>query len=125
MRSSTTFQANLANGNYSAIASSLNTLNYLKTATANQNLPDVPSTVRGAVLRVNGFPENFISTNPQFSNVNYFSNMGNNNYHSLQTELTLRPTHGFAGSLNYTWSKNLGLPPGSRIRSTDMPTIPS
>jgi len=112
MRSSTTFQANLANGNYSGIASSLNTLNYLKTATANQNLPDVPSTVRGAVLRVNGFPENFIATNPQFSNVNYFSNMGNNNYHSLQTELTLRPTHGFAGSLNYTWSKNLGLPGG-------------
>jgi len=25
-------------------------------------------------------------------------------------EATLRPTHGFSGSANYTWSKNLGLP---------------
>jgi|KBSSwiStaDraftv2_1062776.scaffolds.fasta_scaffold02314_6 hypothetical protein len=109
MRSNSTFQANLANGNYSAVATSLNTLNYVKTSTANANLPDIPSTVRGAVLRFNGFPENFIATNPQFSTVNYFSNMGSSNYHSLQAEVTLRPTHGFAGSANYTWSKNLGI----------------
>jgi hypothetical protein len=81
MRSSPTFQSNLALGNYSAIAGSLNTLNYIKTATANQNLPDIPSTVSGAVMRLNGFPENFISTNPQFSNVTWYSNMGNSNYH--------------------------------------------
>jgi hypothetical protein len=108
MRSSATFQANLANGNYSAIAGSLNTLNYVKTAATNQGLPDVPATVRGAVLRFNGFPENFIATNPQYSTVNYLSNMSSSNYHSLQAEVTLRPTRGFTGSANYTWSKNLG-----------------
>jgi len=108
MRSSGTFQGNLANGNYSAIAASLNTLNYVKTATANQSLPNVPSTVRGSVLRFNGFPENFIATNPQYSNVNYLSNMSSSNYHSLQAEVTVRPTRGITGSANYTWSKNLG-----------------
>jgi hypothetical protein len=112
MRSSTTFQANLAAGNYSAVAGSLNTLNYAKTATANTTLPDIPATVRGAVMRFNGFPENFIVTNPQFGNVTYFSNMGNSNYHSLQAEVTLRPVHGFTGTANYTWSRNLGLTGG-------------
>ena len=110
MRSSATFQANLANGNYSAIAATLNTLNYVKTATANTTLPDVPGTVRGAVMRYNNFPENFIATSPQYGTANYLSNMSSSNYHSLQTEVTLKPTHGFSGSMNYTWSKNLGLP---------------
>src|SRR5688572_29825905 len=109
MRSSSTFNANLANANYSALAGSLNTLNYVKTATQNTTLPDIPSTVRGEVMRFNGFPENFIATNPQYSNVNYLSNMASSNYHSLQAEVTLRPTHGFSGSANYTWSKNLGI----------------
>ena len=109
MRSSSTFNANLANANYSALAGSLNTLNYVKTATQNTALPAIPSTVRGAVMRFNGFPENFIATNPQYSNVNYLSNMSSSNYHSLQAEVTLRPTHGFSGSANYTWSKNLGI----------------
>jgi hypothetical protein len=109
MRSSPNFQANLANGNYSAVATTLNTLNYVKTATANANLPDVPATVRGSILRFNGFPENFIATNPQYSTLNYLSNMASSNYHSLQAEVTLRPTHGFSGSANYTWSKNLGI----------------
>ena len=108
MRSSSTFQTNLANGNYSAIAASLNTLNYAQVGGANANLPTVPSTVRGSILRVNGTPENFIAANPQFSTVNYLSNMSSSNYHSMQAEVTLRPTHGFSGSMNYTWSKNLG-----------------
>src|SRR5439155_22002071 len=49
-------------------------------------------------------------TNPQFSVLNYLANMGNNNYHSLQTEFSLRPTHGFSGTANYTWNRNLGIP---------------
>jgi hypothetical protein len=116
MRQSSTFNQNLANGNFSAIATSLATFNYAKVgcpaagANGNCNLPDVPTTVRGAVLRVNGVPENFILTNPQFSTVNYLANMGNSNYHSFQAETTLRPTHGFSGTANYTWSRNLGVP---------------
>src|SRR5262249_12834025 len=115
MRSSSTFNGNLANGNFAALANTLNTLNYFKTPTANSNLPDIPPTVRGAVLRFNKFPENFIATNPQFSGpvpgffgttpgVTYLSNMGNSNYHSFQAEVTLRPTNGFSGTANYTWS---------------------
>jgi hypothetical protein len=126
MRSSTTFNTNLAQGNWSAIAGSLNTLDYQQatncstltdpTARANGNcgLPTVnTSTVRGQVLRVNGlFPENFISTNPQFSTATYYSNMGSANYHSVQAEVTLKPTHGFSGTANYTFSKDLGVAPG-------------
>jgi hypothetical protein len=116
MRQSSTFNNNLANGNFSAVATSLATLNYVKvgcpsSTTGNCNLPDVNTSVeRGWVLRTNGAAENFILTNPQFSTGNYFANMGNNNYHSLQTEVTLRPTHGFSGTANYTWSRNLGVP---------------
>src|SRR5205823_13026924 len=97
----------------------INTLDYTKSgcpaagAAGNCNLPDVNnSVVRGAVMRINGFAENFISTNPQFTTANYLSNMGNTNYHSLQVEGTLRPTHGFSGTLNYTFSKNMGLTGG-------------
>jgi Carboxypeptidase regulatory-like domain len=117
MRRSSTFNQNLANGNYSVlgVANSLATLNYVKvncpsSTTGNCNLPDVPTTQRGAVLSLNGVPENFILTNPQFATVNYLANMGNSNYHSFQTEVTMRPTHGFSGTVNYTWSRNLGVP---------------
>jgi Carboxypeptidase regulatory-like domain len=127
MRQSSTFNQNLANGllggtaavGFGGVAYSLATLNYVKagctsnppSTTGNCNLPDVnTSVVRGSVLRVNGIPENFILTNPQFAQVNYLANMGNDNYHSLQTEVTLRPTHGLSGTVNYTWSKNLGVP---------------
>jgi hypothetical protein len=116
MRSSPTFSTNLAQGNWSGVASSLNTLDYTKVncptagTAGNCGLPDVAnSVVRGAVLRVTGTPENFIATNPQFATVNWFSNMDNTNYHSLQLEATLRPTHGFSGTANYTFSRNLGI----------------
>jgi hypothetical protein len=102
MRASSTFQSNLANGNYAALAGTINT--------TNANLP--VSGVLGAALRNSGrFPENFIVTNPQFSGVTYSTNLDHNNYHSMQAEYTLRPTHGFAGQATYTWSKNLGLGP--------------
>jgi hypothetical protein len=123
LRSSATFQGSLANGYWgsapvgsTAVATLINTLDYTQSgcptagAAGNCGLPTVnTSTVRGAVMRLNGFPENFISTNPQFTTDNWFSNMGNSNYHSLQAEVTLRPTHGFQGTFNYTFSKNLGL----------------
>ena len=119
LRSNSTFRNNLSMGNWSGVATSLNTLNYTQVgcpsagAVGNCGLPAVdPSVVRGSVLSVNGYPQNFISTNPQFgTTVNWFSNMGNTNYHSVQVEATLRPTHGFQGTANYTFSKNLGVPP--------------
>ena len=106
MRQSTTFNSNLANGNYMALAASLNTLNY---ATAsNPTLPVIPALVQGQVLRHNGFPENFIVTNPQFGAVNLMTNNISNNYHSLAAQVTLRPVRGVSTQTTYTWSKNLG-----------------
>ena len=68
----------------------------------------IPSGVVGAVLRQNGFPENFIVTNPQFGAVNNMTTLYSNNYHSLETQVTMRPRHGISFQSTYTFSKNLG-----------------
>ena len=39
----------------------------------------------------------------------YGAPLGFSNYHSLQTQVTLRPTHGISYQATYTWSKNLGI----------------
>ncbi len=83
----------LANGNYASLA---NSINYL-------------GATPGDWLRGSGnYPENYIKTNPQFNNANYRSNSDSANYHSLQAQVTLRPTHGISLTGTYTWSKNLG-----------------
>ena len=105
-------RGNLANGNYSALATSLASLNYSTSAATNpgnESLPFVPFGVNGSVLRRTGFPENFILTNPQFSAATYQTNGAHSNYHSLQVQGTLRPTYGFNLQTSYTWSKNLGV----------------
>jgi len=99
---------NLANGNYSALATTLSTLNYSKAGGINSTLPDIPPNTLGAVLRFNKFPENFIKTNPQFNGATLQTNMGNTNYHSLQAQATLRPKAGVSLQASYTWSKLLG-----------------
>jgi hypothetical protein len=68
----------------------------------------IPPLVLGQVLRHNGYAENFVVTNPQFSSVNLMTNNISNNYHSLATQVTLRPTRGLTNQLTYTWSRNLG-----------------
>jgi hypothetical protein len=117
MRASTTFNTNLANGNYAGVAGSLSTLT-INTA----NNPTVPSAVagaQGAVLRYNGFAENFIVTNPQFSAATFNNNMGHNNYHSVQVQYTMRPTHGLSYQGTFTWSQNLGVPTGNYTNPVD------
>jgi hypothetical protein len=107
LRGNANFQSNLANGNYSGVAASLNTLNYV--SNVNPALPVIPSGRQGEVMRFNGtVPENFIVTNPQFGAVNLMTNPYSNNYHSLEAQVTLRPTHGVSLQSTYTWSKNLG-----------------
>ena len=91
---------NLANGNYVMLSNTLNTL-------ANP----VAGSSAGSVLRYNGFPENFIKTNPQFSTAVMETNLGHANYHSLQTQVSLRPTAGVSTQFTYTWSRNLGFVP--------------
>ena len=112
---------NLANGNYEALANSLNILNYNTAFPGNQSLPFVPSTVQGEVLRRNGFPENFIRTNPQFNQANLRSNAAHSNYHSLQVQTTLRPTGGLSLEGSYTWSKDLGV--GTPVLPTERSTV--
>jgi hypothetical protein len=104
MRSSATFANSLANGNYVALAGVLNTL-------ATNACAANPSVVgqTGSVLRCNGYPENFIVANPQFSSVTYNSNLGNSHYHSMQAQVSVRPTHGLGFQASYTWSRDLGL----------------
>jgi hypothetical protein len=103
-----TLRNNLANGSYEALANSLFTLNYSKVGGINPSLPAIPAGVNGAVLRRNNFPENFIRTNPQFSGATLQTNLRNSNYHSMQSEITLRPTAGVSMQGAYTWSKSLG-----------------
>jgi hypothetical protein len=99
---------NLADGNYLALANSLYTLNYSKAAGLNPSLPAIPAGVNGAVLRYNNFPENFVRANPQFSTATLQTNVGNTNYHSMQAEITMRPTAGVSVQGAYTWSRSLG-----------------
>jgi carboxypeptidase family protein len=97
-------QNNLANGNYQAVAASLNTLT---------NNGATNGSAAGSVLRNSGvFPENFIRTNPQFANAVMETVLGHSNYHSLQAQLTLRPVWGISSQFTYTWSRNLGMAPG-------------
>jgi hypothetical protein len=109
-----TIQTNLANGNFSAVASWLGNLNYATTGT-NAGLPPITAGTLGAVLRYANtkypgqFPENFVFTNPQFSAVNVQTNSGYSNYHSLQVQTSIRPIHGMSGQFTYNWSKNLGV----------------
>jgi hypothetical protein len=117
LRASSTTWSNLANGNYSALASTLSTANNVPSYTGNSGLGAIPTGVSGTILRhansvpgqVGQFPENFIYTNPQFSSANITGNMNYNNYHSMQAQVTLRPTAGISFVNTYTWSRNLGL----------------
>jgi hypothetical protein len=103
-----TLQSNLANGNYVAVARILNLANYQ--ASLNSGLPLIPAGENGAILRfTKRFPENFIVTNPQFAAINWISNNASNNYHSLNAQVTMRPTRGVTWQSTYTWSKNLGV----------------
>jgi hypothetical protein len=107
LRSFGTTQANLANGNYSGLAATLNTLPY--SSAFNPTLPVVPAGVTGTVMRNSGlFPENFIVANPQFSNVYLITNDYSTNYHSFEAQVTMRQTHGLSFQSTYTFSKNLG-----------------
>jgi hypothetical protein len=105
-------RASLANGNYANLA---NALGYL-------------GSTPGGWLRSSGhFSENFIKTNPQFNNANYLTNSDRANYHSLQAQVTMRPTHGLSLTATYTWSKNLGVtgtPTDPLDRSGDYTLLP-
>jgi len=108
----------LANGDFNTLAGTISNFNYNWGSAANSHAcavncalpdPNPNNATVGAALRLNKFPDNFVVTNPQFSSVNYYTNWGYNNYHSLQAQITVRPVHGISGTATYSWSKNLGL----------------
>jgi hypothetical protein len=55
------------------------------------------------------FPENYLVANPQLDNANYINNTGYSNYHSLQSQVTIRPTYGLSLTGTYTWSRLMSL----------------
>jgi len=93
LRASTIYRGNIANGNYAAVAATLNTSNI--------------TGVSGGLLRNAGLPENFIVNNPQFNGVQYNTNDGSSTYHSLQTQVTYRPTAGLTYQATYVWSRGI------------------
>jgi hypothetical protein len=97
VRANTTMRTQLANGSVGAF---VNTLNTLATGTG--------SSSAGAVLRRNGFPENYIVPNPQFGGISILTNPGSSTYHSMQLQFTRRLTNGFTNTTSWTWSKALG-----------------
>jgi hypothetical protein len=123
LRSRTDMQNLLANAQYvsappfvTPLLGVLANLNYVTTGGANPGLPVYPAGTVAGVLRYANtvtypgqFPENFIITNPQFSDVNMQTNSGYSNYHSLQVQASIRPVNGFSGQFTYSWSKNLGV----------------
>src|SRR5262249_5571295 len=97
VRTNTTTRACLANGSVGAFLDFLNT-NTTGTGSAN----------RGAILRKNGFPENYFVVNPQYATVSMLDNLGNSTYHSLQMQFTRRLARGFTNTTSWTWSRSLG-----------------
>ncbi len=105
LRRHTSFRADLANGNFRAVANTLNTANIGVAIPAGQ-------TIAGATLRSSGlFPENFITANPQFGVMEMRDNSDSSNYHSMQTQLTMRPKHGITYQATWTWSRATGVAP--------------
>jgi len=99
----------LANGELTAIVNWLATANFTSTSAPwNPGITAAPTGVAGQLLRVAGAPENYIYSNPQYSNVTWNANMNKSNYHSMQAQITMRPSHGLMLSATYTFSKTMG-----------------
>ena len=75
-----------------------------------QNATARPNGVTEGNIPTRCFPENYLIANPQFNNATYNANLGRNNYHSLQVQFSMRPTHGLSFQSSYTWAKSMGLP---------------
>lgn len=137
LRRSATFAQNLANGNFVAVVNSLIGLEPTA-AQGRQNPPIDPATgvaisgvsqiaLRNGCDRIaNGlynpalpasstniptrcFQEDYFVVNPQLTNATYNANLRGSNYHSMQTQFTLRPTRGINLQATWAWTKSMGL----------------
>jgi hypothetical protein len=105
LRRNTSFRTDIANGNFRAVANTLNSANI------GVSIP-VGQTINGATMRSSGlFPDNFIVANPQFGTMEMRNNSDTSTYHSLETQLTMRPKHGITYQATWTWSRSTGVAP--------------
>jgi hypothetical protein len=99
LRSNATTRGYLANGNYGTLINSLNTsLAYSGSGT----------TDAGQILRHAGLPNNYLTPNPQYTNVSFMGNDQNSTYHSLNLQVTRRLSQGFTNTTSFIWSKAMG-----------------
>jgi hypothetical protein len=101
----TTTQGHLAGNNVGDFANYINTNVYLTGA-------------RGGMPRNGGFPENWLTVNPQFLSSRLTSNFSSSTYHSLQLEWRRRFA-GWTTQANYTWSRALGDEEGAGQEQVD------
>ena len=113
---------NLARGSFQTIAQTMfaadftgNLINYNNPATGQRYRPSRPTNeTAGQVLRAGGAPDNLIYANPQFPGNTAATggafvnrNQGRSHYHSMQTQVTMRPMHGLSFQATWTWSRSL------------------
>jgi len=130
LRRSSLFNTNLINGNLLAVANSLATNTTAAGFVSTTALQPTPSgrvlrngcdriastgsttfsVGTGPAIQLRCFPENYLFPNPQLGTANYRTNTASSNYHSMQAQVTARPTQGVSVQATYTWSKNLGTP---------------
>jgi len=144
LRLSTTFRDALANGDFVTAANSLNYYNgigsgpagavlgvggergnVLRRANKGFNVPGGTAIAGAPVVPAGLFPENWISANPQFNQASYWTNSGKSNYHSLQIQGTVRPTHGLSLQSTYIWSRSLETPLVGSALGSGLNTVPS
>jgi hypothetical protein len=146
LRRNGTFNDNIANGNYAAVAASLMGNGSTLPGSGNGALQSLPTGLSGVTNRRllrNGcnriaaglydpalpwnplaaassaniptrcLPEDFMVANPQLGTPTFITNGESSNYHSLQTQVTLRPLYGMSAQGTYTWSRNLGIDGGA------------
>jgi hypothetical protein len=113
LRASTALRDNLIQGNFAAIANALATgngeMSYAGMSYSSGtygNLSRQSCIDAGVTTDSLGCSTTLIS-NPQFQSMNVASNLGHSNYHSMQTQVTMRPVRGLSFQATYTWSRNL------------------
>jgi hypothetical protein len=138
LRMSTATRTNLANGDFVSVANTLmsnpNAFGSTLAGTAGLQTAGQPNNAAGVLVRngcnriANGvtsvgtgaatvnnvqtrcFAENYLISNPQLNGASYLANLGHQNYHSLQTQISLRPVQGMSFQGTWSWAKSLGTP---------------
>jgi hypothetical protein len=114
---------NLALGNFNSVVSTLATTNGILQPTGIAGL--TTANTSGLVARagclpehratsgtlstpcIEGVPYNYFATNPRYGTALMYYNGVSTNYHSMQTQVTLRPTNGVSFQATWTWSRAL------------------